>query len=171
MILWKLVSKNDDIIIYVGEFLDEAQQCQDTTGDVKRKVAVDGEMTLKERFLLLPQFKQSIKGQFESFEAEFEHPHGRVDVRFEHKGKVVFVELKYINENENALPKLRMATGQVLMYGHEPRLKEKIAQLWVVINKSLSKEEMALLAVCSEITSIKYFAVVQKQLIPINCPN
>ncbi|NQZ11546.1 MAG: hypothetical protein HRT35_30720 [Algicola sp.] len=152
----------DDLSTCIESFLDDVQHQPQFETIHRQNNISNGEMSLNERFWLLPKFLACVEDKFDGCQTEYMHPHGRVDVRFEDRGKVIFVELKYLNQNETGLAKLRMATGQILMYGHEPRLNETVAELWVVINRRVSEDDRALLSVCRDITNIKYFAIVEK---------
>lgn len=152
----------DCLLNCIESFLNNLQY-QPVPETIRRKVCVvSGEMSLNERFNLLPKFEKCIAGQFD-YQVEYRHPQGRVDVCCKSDGKVIFVELKYVNENETPLAKLRMATGQILMYANDPKLQETVDELWVVLNRGLVNEHAAVLAACSKVTKIKYFAVVKNK--------
>ena len=102
---------------------------------IKRKSSNSCIMTFSERTYLWPKFKGLIKDKYKYIN-EFSHEQGSVDVHLTSKSnnKKTLVELKYINNNENPLNKLRMAIGQILMYKHDSVGDFCDYSMWIVIN-------------------------------------
>lgn len=127
---------------------------------VPRKASTSGVMTFNEKEYLLPKFLSSIEEPGHISVVEYKHPHGSVDVYLKSKEQNVFVELKYINKDENPLGKLRTAIGQILMYKNDPGITLKYCDMWVVTNEvEINEQIKETLIQISTKTDIKFFQV------------
>jgi hypothetical protein len=127
---------------------------------VPRKASTSGVMTFNEKEYLLPKFLLSIEKQSLVSVIEYKHPHGSVDVYLRSKNQNIFVELKYINKDENPLGKLRTAIGQILMYKNDPGITLENCVMWVVTNElEINKQIRQTLLQISLDTKIKFFQV------------
>jgi hypothetical protein len=155
----------------ISEFMLDVQY--DEIGDfeiaptsVPRKASTSGVMTFNEKEDLLPRFLSSIKETRFKHKTEYKHPHGSVDVYLKSSEKDVFVELKFVNKDENPIGKLRTAIGQILMYKNDPGITFDHCNMWVVTNKTnINKELKKTLEIVSRSTGIEFFQVHNKKLV------
>ena len=165
LLILKSLTETSDFLSDIATNINKISEFEIAPHSVPRKASSSGMMTFKEKDLLLPAFLSTKQVSKYKHQIEYKHPHGFVDVYLNSGKQHIYVELKYIEESENPITKLRTAIGQILMYQNDPKSKHPDCDMWIVINEI--KLDLQLRKAIQKITyktKINFFCIDNLQL-------